>query len=132
MQTLSRIVLTAAVTFSLAIQASCAAFAAGVVSDAANRSNGEELRFNARTGGLDYVKKLVEERGVPVDDADGYGNTALMLAAEKGDTGIVEYLLSRGADSALKNSSGRTAMDLAQRARQDRTLELLARSKKQR
>jgi hypothetical protein len=44
---------------------------------------------------------------------DQEGKTALMSAAEGGNTAVVEHLLSRGADPMIKDAEGKTALDFA-------------------
>ncbi|HKY33931.1 MAG TPA: PQQ-binding-like beta-propeller repeat protein [Candidatus Polarisedimenticolia bacterium] len=58
---------------------------------------GEGLRDAARDGDVAKVRALLEA-GVPADAPARHGHTALMLAAEKGHTGIVTLLLDKGAD----------------------------------
>ncbi|MBI3395712.1 MAG: ankyrin repeat domain-containing protein [Spirochaetia bacterium] len=96
----------------------CAAVASGVVSESVNESDGEVLRYNAQTDNLPYVKRLIEERKVPVDSADGYERTALFLASEKGLVPIVQYLASKGADVNKQDSTGETALLAAVRQNQ--------------
>lgn len=57
--------------------------------------------------------ELVLSRGVPVDDADDRGRTALMTAAELGHAAIVRTLLKAGADPSRRDKEGKTAADLA-------------------
>jgi ankyrin repeat protein len=44
---------------------------------------------------------------------DQEGKTALMAAAEGGNTAVVEHLLERGADPTLADAEGKTALDFA-------------------
>ena len=44
------------------------------------------------------VVKLLVGLGADVNDADDYGITPLMVAANMGDTKIIQYLVDRGAD----------------------------------
>ena len=48
-----------------------------------------------------------------MDIANNNGDTPLMDAAYLGKTEILRYLLESGADTSLKNKSGKTALDLA-------------------
>lgn len=56
--------------------------------------------------------------GARVDARAPEGWTALMFAAHRGHEGNVKFLLSRGADPQLTDRNGRTALALAQAARQ--------------
>ena len=46
---------------------------------------------------------------------DGYGQTALHEAARNGKIQVVEALLNAGADKALKDEDGKTALEEAQK-----------------
>jgi hypothetical protein len=46
------------------------------------------------------VVKLFVERGADVNQADDYGITPLMVAANMGDTNVIQYLVDKGADLA--------------------------------
>jgi len=61
----------------------------------------------------DRVIDLLLAHGAALDAADNRGRTALMIAAALGNSAIVEHLLQRGADRALKDKDGKTALDLA-------------------
>ena len=52
------------------------------------------------------------DAGAHIDDRDDRGRTALMIAAEGGRTEIANLLLARGADSSLKDKTGKRAADL--------------------
>jgi ankyrin repeat protein len=58
------------------------------------------------------IVQLLLDSGARIDDRDNRGRTALMTAAEGGRAGIVEVLLSRGADRSLKDNAGKRAGDL--------------------
>ncbi|MBM3756797.1 MAG: hypothetical protein FJW38_22785 [Acidobacteria bacterium] len=55
------------------------------------------LLFAAREGDLESLQLLVAA-GANVNDADAWGVSALALAAHSGFTGMVEYLLGKGAN----------------------------------
>jgi ankyrin repeat protein len=59
------------------------------------------------------VAKLLIEHGARLDAADNRGRTALMIAAETGHLEMVNLLLLRGANRALRDKSGKSAADLA-------------------
>lgn len=62
-------------------------------------------------GELKELKKLVGKGYPDIDEKLGaYGSTALMLAAEKGHSEVVQYLLEKGAAIAEVNVMGETAL----------------------
>jgi ankyrin repeat protein len=67
----------------------------------------------APTGMLPAVKYLVEELGADVNAVDHDGNSIVHNAASRGDTEMVRYLVSRGADVKKINRSGQTTIDVA-------------------
>lgn len=67
------------------------------------------------------IDQLLNARG-EIDAADERGRTALMIAAELGHAEVVAMLIGRGADRALRDRSGKTALDLATDADLRRTL----------
>jgi uncharacterized protein len=59
--------------------------------------NETALLFAARAGDLESAKLLVSA-GADVNDADAWGVSATTLAAHSGFTGLVQFLLDKGAD----------------------------------
>jgi ankyrin repeat protein len=57
----------------------------------------------AREGKIGELSEFLDH-GLPVDTADGDGNTLLMLAAYHGQAATVEALLARGADANARNA----------------------------
>jgi len=68
---------------------------------------------HAPGGMLAAVKYLVEETGADVNQRDHEGNTAIHHAAARGDTEMIEYLVSKGADVKAVNREGQTTVDMA-------------------
>jgi uncharacterized protein len=64
-------------------------------------------------GMLAAVKYLVENIHADVNQRDDEGNTALHNAAARGDTEMVLYLVSKGADVKAVNRAGQTTVDMA-------------------
>ncbi|MDP2055249.1 MAG: ankyrin repeat domain-containing protein, partial [Acidobacteriota bacterium] len=64
-------------------------------------------------GMLPAVKYLVEDLGFDVNDVDQAGNTVVHNAAARGDTEMVRYLASKGADVKRYNRAGQTTIDVA-------------------
>ena len=63
----------------------------------------------ARQQRLELVAALIA-RGEPVNAADGYGFTPLMMAATQGDPELVQRLIDAGASLDARSSDGRTAL----------------------
>jgi ankyrin repeat protein len=78
---------------------------------------GEGFAANAHryapTGFLPAIKYLVEELGADVNAVDHEGNTPVHLAASRGDTESIKYLVSKGADVTKVNREGNTTADMA-------------------
>ena len=68
---------------------------------------------HAPGGMLAAVKYLVDELGVDVNARDHEGNTAVHHAASRGDTEMVRYLVTKGADVTAVNREGQTTVDMA-------------------
>lgn len=64
------------------------------------------------TGHLDAVRELLQ-LGADVDARDRYGQTALMLAAQRGHRAVVETLIAHGADLNVTAKFGLSALMLA-------------------
>jgi uncharacterized protein len=58
------------------------------------------------------VVSYLLDAGAHIDDRDDRGRSALMIAAEGGHAEIASLLLARGADSTLKDKTGKRAADL--------------------
>ena len=71
------------------------------------------MKFAIATGNREGVKSLLD-RGESPNALDRDGNSALMLAARKGLAEICAILLEAGADSALKDARGHTALEIAE------------------
>lgn len=68
---------------------------------------------HAPNGWLPSVKYLIEELGVPVDQRDFNGYTALHHAASRGDNALILYLVDQGADVKVLSRAGQTTADMA-------------------
>ncbi len=73
---------------------------------------GNSHRF-APIGQLAAVRFLVEVAGADINARDHEGNTAMHHAAARGDTEMIKYLVSKGADPKAVNREGQTTIDLA-------------------
>ena len=71
----------------------------------------------AQDGDLNELCRLVED-GVDVNVHDAYGWTALMCASHTGHLPVVQYLVDSGARLTVRDSNGRTPIDIARLAKQ--------------
>ena len=67
----------------------------------------------APNGPMAAAKYLVEQLGADVNAADHEGLTTLHHAASRGDTEMIRYLVSKGADAMAVSRSGQTTADMA-------------------
>lgn len=63
-------------------------------------------------GGVPLCRVLLNH-GANINAATNDGVTALMMAAQNEKADVVAYLLSRGANTTLKDAAGKTALDYA-------------------
>jgi ankyrin repeat protein len=81
-------------------------------SSVAPQARGGEIHEAAKAGDLEKFKALVEEIPELVCAKDNRGMTPLHFAAENGSKRIVELLLAKGAEVNVRDSDGRTALEL--------------------
>ena len=63
------------------------------------------------------IKKLLGKNPQPdlnAQDGNDNWNSALHLAIERNQLEVVNFLLSKGADSAIENGDGKTPLELAE------------------
>jgi ankyrin repeat protein len=70
--------------------------------------------LQAAAEGHDMVVRQALAMGAPVNVSDERGATALMIAARNGDLGMMQALLSRGADASVRDGEGRTVFEWAE------------------
>ena len=80
----------------------------------------------AATGGHIAVMRLLLDNHAYIDAASPNGSTPLMMAAQYGTNDAVKLLIDAGADPALKNVQGLTAMDFARQVQREDTVLLIA------
>ena len=93
------------------------------------RSNSEEIEVNAELfcvirkrnistqEKVKEIQKLLENNPKPdinAQDGNDKWNTALHLAIKRNELEVVNFLLSQGADTAIKNGDGKTPLNLAE------------------
>ena len=80
----------------------------------------------AASGGHVAIMKLLLENYAFIDAQSPNGTTPLMMAAMYGSIDAVKLLLAEGADTAMKNQLGMTAVDFAKRANRGEAADLIA------
>jgi ankyrin repeat protein len=90
-----------------------------------NKPGWAPLHYAATSGNLAIMELLLENYAF-IDAESPNGTTPLMMAAMYGSTAAVKLLLDAGADTAMKNKLGLTAIDFAQRASRQEAAELIA------
>jgi ankyrin repeat protein len=70
--------------------------------------------LRAAVEGNDTAVRQLLAAGAPFNVADERGATALMIAARSGDLGILQALLSRGADASVRDRTGQSVFEWAE------------------
>jgi ankyrin repeat protein len=78
-----------------------------------NRTGWNALHYGAAVGRNDIVQLLLDNAAY-IDAASANGTTPIMMAARGGHILTVKLLLDEGADVALRNMAGLSALDFAQ------------------
>ncbi|MBO9666757.1 MAG: ankyrin repeat domain-containing protein [Bdellovibrio sp.] len=87
---------------------------------------GESALFMAATTNQTDIMEIVLKKAPQLlNKSDDHGTTPLMEAAKFGGEKTVKILLDAGADKSLKNEDGRTALDIATKARNTSALKYL-------
>lgn len=87
--------------------------------------NGETLLHKAAHRGHLHIVKALLKRGLTVNVTDKGGFTPLHEAARAGQFLVAAYLMEHGAEPEIRNSSGKTAQDLA-REQSPETADMIA------
>lgn len=74
---------------------------------------GSEIHLAAMQGDIEMVKSILSENPKLLTQTDRYGNYPLHLAAYKGHTEIVQFLILQGADVNVRNDFGGTPLLVA-------------------
>jgi ankyrin repeat protein len=90
-----------------------------------NKPGWAPLHYAATGGHLEIMNLLLEHHAF-IDAESPNGTTPLMMAAHYGTPAAVKLLLEAGADTAMRNQLGLTAIDFAQRANRADSAELIA------
>lgn len=85
---------------------------AGKVPRSTNPAIFSPLLFTAAEYDIGSLKELIKHQDINLDEQDGDGFTAVMLAAKGGHVEAIKLLLHAGADITLSNKYGETAISL--------------------
>ncbi|KAF5726682.1 putative ankyrin repeat-containing protein [Tripterygium wilfordii] len=88
-----------------------------------NSSIFSPLIFVTQANDFQALKRLVEQADVNIDEQDGDGFSAAMIAAAGGHVEVFRLLLYAGANVKLQNKHGETAMSLSELNHYDEVLE---------
>ncbi len=80
----------------------------------------------AATGGHLAIMRLLLDNHAYIDAAAPNGSTPLMMAAKYSTDEAVRLLLDAGADPALKNALGLTAVDFANEVQRDDIVQIIS------
>ena len=92
-----------------------------------NKPGWTPLHYAASSGKAEIVQLLLEHYAY-IDAASPNGSTPLMMAAMYGSPAAVNVLLDAGADPTLKNALGLTALDFANKAQHQESVDRIARA----
>jgi uncharacterized protein len=90
-----------------------------------NKTGWTPLHYAATTGNVPLISLLLEHHAY-IDAESPNKTTPLMMAAHYGTPGAVKLLLEEGADPSLKNDLGLSAIEFAQNAKKDESVEVIA------
>lgn len=83
------------------------------------------LHEQSRSGCVDGVRQLLERGMFNINCTDSMGRTALHIASYEGHVGIVRLLTELGADTAIRDNEGCTALTLAAKAGHDTVINVV-------
>ena len=96
----------------------------GVSPNALDKAGATPLHWAARGAHLDCAQELLKRPNCRADVQNKLGDTALHNAAYKGAVELVQLLLEKGANKAVRNNNGETPYDLAKNAECGRLLKV--------
>jgi uncharacterized protein len=90
-----------------------------------NKTGWTPLHYAATAGNVQLINILLENHAY-IDAESPNKTTPLMMAAHYGTAGAVKLLLEEGADVSLKNDLGLTAIDFAQQAKKQDSVDVIS------
>ncbi len=90
-----------------------------------NKTGWTPLHYAATSGNVQLVKLLLDKHAY-IDAESPNKTTPLMMAAHYGTPGAVKLLLEEGADVSLKNDLGLSAIDFAQQAKKQDSVDVIS------
>ncbi|KAF2354391.1 SH3 domain [Trinorchestia longiramus] len=90
--------------------------AAGISSNALDKSGSSALHAAAQGGHLDCLMLILQTPGIEINLQNKLGDTPLHCAVSKGHDRVVQALLQAGADPTLPNNDNQVARGLAKRS----------------
>ncbi len=90
-----------------------------------NQPGWAPLHYAATSGNVQLIKILLENHAY-IDAESPNKTTPLMMAAHYGTPGAVKLLLEEGADVSLKNDLSLTAIDFAQNAKKQDSVDVIS------
>ncbi len=90
-----------------------------------NKPGWAPLHYAATAGNVQLIKILLENHAY-IDAESPNKTTPLMMAAHYGTPGAVKLLLEEGADVSLKNDLGLSAIDFAQNAKKQDSVDVIS------
>lgn len=90
-----------------------------------NKTGWTPLHYAATAGQVQLISVLIDKAAY-IDAESPNGTTPLMMAAMYGTPGAVKLLLEEGADPFIKNEQGLTAIDFAQRAKKQDSVDIIS------
>jgi uncharacterized protein len=90
-----------------------------------NKTGWTPLHYAATAGNVQLISLLLEKHAY-IDAESPNKTTPLMMAAHYGTPGAVKLLLEEGADVSLKNALGLTAIDFAQQAKKQDSVDIIS------
>lgn len=86
----------------------------------------DTLLIAAAKSHLETTKLILSKNNTLLNKTNTAGDTALMASVRYGYNDIAQLLISKGADTKLKNKAGKTALDIAKESNNDEAIKLLS------